>query len=108
MFSKGLIIYTGVIGVGLYIFLLYYMCGLTSNNVASNEDLRLRWNGSRLNEHNVAIYRDKSSRCHKFRLFVNGELNHSSRLKAWCQLKKEEAKLKQLKFMEPNNPDIEE
>jgi len=38
-------LYTIVVGLGLYTFFLHHLCTLALNNKTTNEHLRNRWNG---------------------------------------------------------------
>ena len=53
---KGLMIYTSCIALTLISFSGYQLFGLGISNIASNEEIRYRWNGHQSNEESVKIY----------------------------------------------------
>ena len=61
MITKGVLVYGASIFVVLFLFALYQILYLGIRNVASNEDLRNRWNGAKENEKSAEIYIDKSN-----------------------------------------------
>lgn len=77
---KVLIIYTALIGVTLISFFLYDVCCLNLNNIASNENIRSRWNGHPSNQSAVSIYQDRASCWQRLMFFWDGKLSHKSRL----------------------------
>jgi hypothetical protein len=58
---KALLVYTLVIAIALSIFGAYQLCGLGMDNLASNEEIRGRWNGNRHNRSHVVNFRYESS-----------------------------------------------
>ena len=61
LISKGVLVYGGAIFVVLFCFAIYQVFYLGTRNVASNEELRNRWNGSNANEAKAQIYIDKAN-----------------------------------------------
>ena len=74
---KALLVYTLVISLALYIFGAYQLCGLGLDNIASNEDIRGRWNGNRNNKKNIRIFYRKSSCCSKLRFQLFSKISES-------------------------------
>lgn len=77
LFSQCIALYTGIIALSLYGFFLYQFCYLVRNNIASNEEIRGRWNGHPKNEAEARIYKDDAGCWDKFNHFVYGPLPES-------------------------------
>jgi len=58
---------------------------LGTRNVASNEELRNRWNGSKANERSVAIYQAKTNFIERAKRFLFTEPSPSN-LQKYCEL----------------------
>jgi palmitoyltransferase ZDHHC9/14/18 len=87
MLAKGIIVYSGIISVALFIFFIYQLCFLVLINQATNENLRDRWNGHPSNKAKSGIYSDQSSCCQKIYHYFWGDLNHDSRLETYAEYK---------------------
>lgn len=74
---KSVGIYGGIISVSLFWFAGYQMCYLGVKNIATNEEIRVRWNAHGRNQKYVEIYKNESSNYEKFKHHVFGELPES-------------------------------
>ena len=72
--TKGVLIYTIIIALTLYGFFAFQIGTLGLENIASNEDLRHRWNGNPKNKGYVAYYKDRSSVCSKALYYLTSDL----------------------------------
>ena len=52
-----LVAYTGLVTICLGSFCAYQITGLSLRNIASNEDIRHRWNGHRRNKKHMKIFK---------------------------------------------------
>lgn len=93
---KGVFLYTIIISLCLYIFFIYQLCALGLQNRTSNEDLRRRWNGHRLNEESAKIFASKAGCWPKTRLLLWSKLP-ASRLETYSKVVETERRLAQLK-----------
>lgn len=59
--TKGVCVYGFVICLSLLVFASFQLFYLGIRNIASNEDIRRRWNGSNANSKAIRIYQNKSS-----------------------------------------------
>ena len=84
LITKGLLVYGASIFIVLFIFALYQILYLGIRNVASNEDLRNRWNGAKENEEAAQIYKDKSSCFERANYFLFSE-SIDSKLQKYCE-----------------------
>ena len=57
----GITMYTSLIALLLYLFFTYQLVTNNLANIASNEDLRSRWNGNGKNKTAAKIYMDKTT-----------------------------------------------
>jgi hypothetical protein len=85
LITKGVLVYGGAIFVVLFVFSLYQLFYLSVRNVASNEELRNRWNGAKANESAAAIYSDKASCAARANYFLFSEPSPSM-LQKYCEL----------------------
>ena len=74
-YTKALFIYTSIIALSLLIFCSYQACSLGLSNVASNEDIRHRWNGHRRNRKAVKAYRKDAGCCGRCGFILWGNVN---------------------------------
>ena len=70
MATKSDCVYGSIISISLMIFALFQILYLSVRNIASNEDIRYRWNGASDNANAVALYAKKSSWLAKTRYFL--------------------------------------
>lgn len=75
--QEGLLVYTGIISFSLYSFALTQMCGNNLPNMATNEQLRERWNAHDRNKEFVNIYKSRSSCIQKMKFFLCSKLEES-------------------------------
>ena len=73
--SPRLFIYTSIIALCLLTFCTYQSCSLGLSNVASNEDIRHRWNGHRRNRKAVKAYRRDAGCCGRCGFILWGNVN---------------------------------
>lgn len=85
LITKGVLVYGGAIFVVLFVFSLYQLFYLGVRNVASNEELRNRWNGANANERAAAIYSKEASVCSRANHFLFSEASPSM-LQKYCEL----------------------
>ena len=78
-------LYTGIIALALYGFFLYQFCYLVKNNIASNEEIRGRWNGHPRNESEARHYKNDVGCGEKFWHFMYGPMP-PSKLDKMCRL----------------------
>ena len=83
--AKGVCAYTGVICLSLLLFATFQVFYLGVRNVASNEDIRRRWNGATPNAEAVKIYADKASCTSRARYYLFGPVPESN-LKKYARL----------------------
>ena len=76
--TKGVCVYGGVIFLSLLVFACFQIFYLGIRNVASNEDIRRRWNGSSANSKAVAIYSDKSGCLSRAKHYLCGPVPKSN------------------------------
>merc|ERR1712070_103267 len=74
---KGVMVYTACISLMLFCFSFFQICGLGLANMASNEDIRNRWNGNPNNEEDVKIFSDQCSLIDKIKYMFLSELPES-------------------------------
>ena len=74
-YTKVLFIYTSIIALCLLTFCTYQSCSLGLSNVASNEDIRHRWNGHRRNRKAVKAYRRDAGCCGRCGYILWGNVN---------------------------------
>ena len=60
-------LYTGLVGLGLLAFFFMHLCKLALRNVTTNEDLRHRWNNDPKNVQVAHIHRNRSTCCSRLR-----------------------------------------
>ena len=70
---KGIFLYTAFVALALFIFFLYQFTSLNLNNLASNEDLRSRWNGNKKNKDKVQLYKNRTTCCSRAAYFLSGD-----------------------------------
>lgn len=73
--TKALFIYTSIIALCLLTFCTYQACSLGLSNVASNEDIRHRWNGHRRNRKAVKAFRRDAGCCGRCGFILWGNVN---------------------------------
>ena len=78
LITKGVCVYGGVIFLSLLVFAAFQIFYLGIRNVASNEDIRRRWNGSNANTKAVSIYSDKTSCFSRARYYLCGPVPKSN------------------------------
>ena len=86
--TKAICVYGAVIFLSLLIFAGFQLFFLGIRNIASNEDIRYRWNGARANAQAVGIYSEKSSCFAKCLYFLYVGQQHQSgrsRLQKFCE-----------------------
>lgn len=85
MLSKAVAGYTALIALLLYSFFLYQFCYLADSNIASNEEIRNRWNGAIKNKKSASHYMKDVGKFEKFCHFMYGPMPES-RLQKFCRL----------------------
>lgn len=88
--TKGLLVYTSVISLALLLFWTYQVSALGIYNIASNEDIRHRWNGHGKNKTAVKAYRKSSGCCSRLAYMMYGDVekvNGESKLHRYALLK---------------------
>lgn len=88
-FTKSLFIYSSIIALGLLTFATYQTCSLGLGNVASNEDIRHRWNGHRRNRKAVKTFRKEAGCCGRCGFVLWGNVNAvqgDSKLEKYAEL----------------------
>lgn len=73
----------------LVTFCIYQIFALGLNNVASNEDIRHRWNGHRRNKKAVKLYKKEAGCCGRFAYLLFGDVDSvqgRSRLQKYAEL----------------------
>ena len=95
MSVKCICCYTAIIALALFGFFFYQFCYLALNNIASNEEIRHRWNGNPRNSDRVSIYRDEASCSERFYQFMFSPLPESN-LHKWALLLEKGERLKTL------------
>ena len=73
----------------LVTFCVYQTCGLGMKNVASNEDIRHRWNGHRRNRKAVKLYKKEAGCCGRLAYILFGDVDQvqgRSRLQKYAEL----------------------
>ena len=75
--TRSIMVYTGIIGCVLFAFSLFQIFFLGIKNIASNEDIRSRWNGSSCNEQSSKIFRDDCSVLDKVKHMFWSDLPYS-------------------------------
>ena len=87
--TKANFVYMVFIALALLSFFLYQTCSLGLKNVASNEDIRHRWNGHRRNQKAAALYKKESGCCSRFNYLIFGDpeqLHGPSKLENYAEL----------------------
>jgi len=67
---RTILIYSAFVGGCLLTFASYQVCSLGLRNVASNEDIRHRWNGHKRNRRYAKLYRKESGCCARFTYII--------------------------------------
>ena len=72
--TKGLLVYTSIIGVSLLLFWTYQVSVLSVYNITSNEDIRHRWNGHGRNRTSMKTYRKQTRCCTRLAYTMYGDI----------------------------------
>ena len=87
--TKTLAIYGGLVAICLTTFCIYQVTGLSLRNIASNEDIRHRWNGHRRNKKMMKIYKKEAGCCKRLAYILFGNVDQvqsESKLQKYAQL----------------------
>jgi len=74
---KTVVIYAALFALSLSSFCVYQICALGMKNVASNEDIRHRWNGHRRNKRAAKIFRKEAGCCGRLAYVLFGDVDQT-------------------------------
>jgi palmitoyltransferase ZDHHC9/14/18 len=73
--TKTVAVYGGLVAICISTFCIYQVTGLSLRNVASNEDIRHRWNGHRRNKKMMKIYKKEAGCCKRLAYILFGNVD---------------------------------
>lgn len=74
---KTVVIFSALFALSLTSFCTYQICALGMKNVASNEDIRHRWNGHRRNKRAAKIFRKEAGCCGRLSYVLFGDVDQT-------------------------------